>query len=51
MDGFLHFISCTETFAQSDTRALGAIINKHKQNSLGYKTSTKVFEVCVLPVI
>ena len=51
MDEFLDFISCTDTLAHSGTRALGAIINKHKQNSLGYKTFTKLFEACVLPVI
>lgn len=51
MDEFADFIACTDTLACSGTRALGAIINKLKQNSLGYKTFTKLFETGVLPIL
>lgn len=51
MDEYAEFVACTDTLASSGTRALGAIINKLKHNSLGYKTYTKLFETGVLPIL
>jgi hypothetical protein len=37
--------------AQAGTRALGALVNKHKHVGLGYHTYTKLYNACVLPII
>ncbi len=50
-DEHLNFSMCSKTLADSGGRALSAIISKLKlSKNVGFKTFTKLYESCVVPV-
>ena len=51
MDEHLNFNSCSKTLAESGGRALSAIISRLKSHKdVGFKSFTKVYDACVVPV-
>ena len=51
LDEYLNYGKCTNILAESAGRALGGIISKFKQHSIGYKTYTKMFDTSVVPIL
>lgn len=51
LDEHLSFNQCSKTLADAGHRALGAVISKFKQyKEIGYKTYSKLYNACVVPV-
>ena len=52
VDEYLDFKDCTKTLADSSGRALCAMLSKVKHmKNIGYKSYTKLYNTCVVPVM